>query len=288
MKKLLLWIMALLLAWPACVDAADRNREARETIDRRLALEQPGEPAELEVDNVLGAITVTAADQSDIRLQAVRIARAETAAGLEQAGREVRLDVSQAGNRVRIYVDGPFRQKHARSDPGYIVRYEFTLTVPRRTSLRLRGISDGDIRVGGVEGPFDVSHVNGAVRLEGVSGSGRARTVNGAVHAAFRQPPAASCDFQTVNGAIELSLPDGLNADFRLRSINGEAWSDFDVTRRPAAPPTGERNEGRTRFARDRFHNLRVGQGGPLLTLQTVNGDMTIARRGSPKTKTGE
>lgn len=291
MKKWLFLIMAALIAGPLAAGEKNWAHRSREPIERRLALDKPGEQVTLEVDNVIGSIIVTASAVNDIGLSAIRQARAATPADLQLAGREVKLDVTQKDNCVRLYVDGPFREKGDRgpaSDRHYYVRYDFILTVPRHTAVRLKNVTDGDIRVSGVEGSFRVDNVNGAVVMSGIAGNGQATTVNGALRAGFSRAPAQACEFHTVNGDIELAFPDGLNADIRLKTVNGEAWSDFDFTTLAANPPMTERRDGRTRIATDHFRNVRLGRGGPTVTMETVNGDMTIARHRNETKKSGE
>ena len=81
-----------------------------------------------------------------------------------------------------------------------------------------------------------------------------------------------------MNGEVVLSFPDGLSADFRIKSMNGDAYSDFPVTTLPAAASETRKEGGRTVFSSDRFFGVRVGKGGPEIKLETLNGDILIKK----------
>lgn len=262
-----------------------------ETIAKTLRFADPAEPGRLQVDNLFGPITVEAYGGRDVVLEVERIVYARDEARAKKAEAEVRLDLTEKGNTVEAYVDGPFRDDekgrresgiHTRRDPGYRVYYGFTLKVPVRTNLVLTTVLDGDVEVRGVEGTFDVRNVNGKVRIVDAAGSGNAQTVNGGVTVAFRRHPDGPCDFKTVNGDVEIDLPGEPSADFRFKTMHGEVYSDFDVTRLPkAAPVREERTEkdGKFVYRSEGFTGVRAGKGGPEIKLETLNGDILIAKR---------
>ncbi len=126
----------LLLACLTPLAAADV--EQNETIQKNYSL--PGAaPRKVVVDNVDGSIQLTGYAGSEVRLTAHKRLRADNAEAAEQANREIKLDISQDANTVRFYVDGPFRCKnggvHIDRDPGYRVKYDFELQVPRDTAI---------------------------------------------------------------------------------------------------------------------------------------------------------
>jgi hypothetical protein len=283
MKKILLALAALSMAASLPV-SPDRNFPVREKEEIRNTFKTSG-TAELIVDNVIGRIKVEGYEGTEISLVAVRTIEAESGEKVRQAKAEVRLDVIQNGDTLKIYVDGPFRRNdpgllfRRHQDPGYIVRYDFELRVPRRTGLDVRTVNDGDIEVENVEGNFDVANVNGRVRMTGVRGSGDVRTVNGEIAVSFRSQPAGECSFRTVNGEVVLGFPENPSADFRIKTMNGEIFTDFPVTGLPAADGKAKRNEaGRFVYKSDRFFVVRAGKGGPEIKLETLNGDILIKK----------
>src|SRR5436305_15147469 len=105
---------ALILLLPA-LGLAQRHREPRswrvedtEKIDRSFTF-TGSDPHKLLVDNVSGFVHVTGSPGGQVRVSVARHNGADSSAALADAKRDVKLDISQQGNSVRLYVDGPFR-----------------------------------------------------------------------------------------------------------------------------------------------------------------------------------
>ena len=262
-----------------------------EDIVKTLKFADPAKSGELIVDNIFGPISVEAYAGKDVLLQARKVVYARDEERAKKAEDEVKLDITEKGNTVEAYVDGPFREDekeggrggfHSHRDPGYKVHYGFTIKVPLKTNLVLHTVLDGDVEVRGVEGTFDVHNVNGKVRLIDAAGSGDAETVNGGVTVAFRSHPDGPCLFKTINGDVEVDFPVPPSADFRVKTMHGEIYTDFDVTSLPKAPPVREERGdkgGKYIYRSDGFNGVRAGKGGPEIKLETLNGDILIAKR---------
>jgi hypothetical protein len=237
----------------------------------------------VEVDNVFGSITVTAHNANTVEMVANQDFRADDDTELQQALREVRLDITETATGIRIYVDGPFRDRHDRDhrrrDQHWRPLYDFELKVPAQTALKLRTVTDGDVHVTGVSGAYEVSNVNGHVDLTDIGGAGSAVTVNGPIHATFRSLPTGDLRFKTVNGSLETTFPTGLNADAHVKTMNGDLYTDFEVTRLANKPVVMEAHGSRRSWRGDHGGSVRIGNGGPELSYETINGDVRIAKR---------
>lgn len=294
MKKILFGLPALAvlgLLFGSSLRARDDDDRAypiteKDEVRRTVRISDPASAVEVAVDNVWGGITVEGTRGTDIEMVARRTIMAESKDRLERARNEVKMDIPEKTNALSVYVDGPFRCNdhdghhgiRSRKDPGYIVKYDFELKVPFRAKLILSTVLDGNVSIRGVEGDFDVANVNGEVRLADASGSGKASTVNGGVRVSFRRPPVRAYAFETVNGEVVLNFPEGLSADFRIKSMNGNAYSDFPVSALPAAAAETRKEDGRYVFKSDRSFGVRVGKGGPEIKLETLNGDILIKK----------
>jgi len=265
----------------------------KEQINKILKFENPAKGRELEVDNIFGSIEVTGTDGQDVELAAERTVRAKTRENLQKAKEEVSLDISQKEGGILLYVDGPFRSDDDRErghrsryfgirrsnwrDPGYIVEYNFKLRIPQRTGVFLSTVNGGRIRVENIEGDFEVSNVNGEIEMTRIAGSGDATTVNGGVKVMFTRNPEKACFLKTVNGRLDVFLPGDAKADFRLKTFNGEGFSDFPVTYLPGEPAEQSRQDGKFVYRRGGFQGVQVGgKGGPEIRLETLNGDIYI------------
>jgi len=97
------------------------------------------------------------------------------------------------------------------------------------------------------------------------TGGGRASTVNGSIHGEMgRADWADTLRMATVNGSITLTLPASLNTDVKASTVNGDISSDFPMT------ISG-------RISRRKMEGT-IGGGGRLLSLDSVNGSITLKR----------
>lgn len=280
MKKMQIGLLVAALL-PLLLTGHDSFRlEKKSETARVFTFSSPNGAKTVKIDNVFGSITVRSARISEARLQAVRVARADSQADLDKAEREVTLRMAEKDNVIDVCVDVPFRRGHGcldGGDPDYIVAYQFVVQVPEDVTLQLRTVNDGDIRVENVRGEFTLRNVNGGIEMQGAAGSGSCRTVNGVIRASFRENPTAACVFRTVNGDIDLRFAPGLSADFKLKTFNGEAYSDFPVSYLPGRLEQVRRESGHAVYRGHGFRSVRVGEGGPEITLDTLNGDIVIA-----------
>jgi len=253
---------------------------ALESITKVFTFTSPEKARTVKIDNVFGSITVSGTRTAEARLDAKKRLRADSQEGLQKADREVTLKMAEKDNVLDIYVDGPFRCRDGStnwSDRDYIVAYDFELQVPEQTSLVLKTVNDGDILVRNVRGEVTVRNVNGRIELQDITGPVSGRTVNGRIRAAFRENPASACSFTTVNGDVEARFAPGLAAEFQLKTLNGGIFSDFPVSYLPPKPGTAKRENGRFVYHSRSFQGVRVGQGGPEISMETLNGDIMIA-----------
>lgn len=156
------------------------------------------------------------------------------------------------------------------------------IEVPAKTNLNLRTINGGAIVVEGVEGELEVTNTNGDVMLNNVSGSVIAHATNGRLVASFREvTPNRPMSFTTMNANVDLTLPANAKANLKMRTDNGEVYSDFDVQLKPNTPPVVEDNRsrgGRFRIETDKSINGTINGGGPEFEVRTLNGNIYIRK----------
>jgi hypothetical protein len=221
-------------------------------------------------------------DGNQVQMVVNKTLRAESKEKMETAKEEVKLDITEQPDLLKLYVNGPFRCNcnHGwHDDPGYEVSMDFQLQVPRSVDVNLKTVNGGHLNVKGVSGNFSVHNVNGGIDMQEIAGSGQARTVNGGVKVGFRENPKGNSDFKTVNGSVELTFVRGLAADFRMKTFNGSVYTDYEMTSLPSQPVSGEQRNGKFIFHSNRFTSARVGNGGPEVKAENLNGDIRILER---------
>jgi len=287
MKHLTLVLILLPLA--AFGQRSRDNRSWRvedtEKIERSFNL-TGSEPHRLLVDNVSGYVHVTGYSGSAVQVSVAKHLRAVNDTAMQEAKRDVKLDMNQQGNFVRLYVDGPFRTKDGvnyRGDDyyGYRVTFDYDIQVPADAELVVKTVSDGDIEIKKTTGNFTVNGVNGGIDMQEVAGAGTVHTVNGPVKVAFTKNPSAACDFRSVNGALDVYFQPGLNADLTFHTVNGGIYTDFDVTTRPVTTASTSNVDGKFLYRVDRRNMTgRTGNGGPEFKFDTVNGSIRLRSKG--------
>jgi len=279
--RIAIWL-ALGASLAGVAGADDLSVVENETIQRVF-------PAAKSVDleNFDGSITVTGSGTQEVKVEIHKTIRARSAEKAQEAKHEVHLEMVPHDDGLRIYVDGPFRCKCGDGSInwrgsrfyGYEVSFDFTVQAPRSTNLRLRTVNRGNIRVENIAGTFDVENINGGLELLEVSGSGHAYALNRPVKVLFSGNPAAASDFGSLNGDVDITFRPGLSADLWMKTFNGHAYTDFDVTALPGRAGVREQRDGKFVYKTNEFFGVRAGNGGPELKFDAFNGDIRIRNR---------
>jgi hypothetical protein len=261
------------------------NAQSRYTIEREQRVERrftmAGTNPRVEVSTVNGSIRLVGHAGDFVEVSVLRSIRAETEADADAAQTSAAPQFLESADGIEIHTDATLRPgcdaepAGSRQRTRYRVRSAVDIRVPRDTNLRLCAVSGGDIRVEGLLGDFDISHVNGSIVLVDARGSGRVVTVNGDVQGTFAAPPHDALLFKSVSGDLDATFPPTLSADLWLKTFNGGLYTDFDVTSLPAGP-VGEQRNGRIVYRANRLGGFRVGGGGPDLTFDAFNGDIRV------------
>ncbi len=160
---------------------------------------------------------------------------------------------------------------------------DLVIQVPSASNLELSSTNDGDIVVENVSGTIEVGNVNGSNTLKNVSGNVVAHTVNGEILVQLsRVTPDKPMSFSTMNGDVDVTFPADIKASVRMKTQQGDIYSDFDVTLKPASQKPAEEamksGKGKYRISFDRFLTGSINGGGPEITFNTFNGDIYIRK----------
>lgn len=278
------------ITWCLCgTAAAQAPLHDERTESRRLQFSGQGVRT-LDVRAISGSIRVTGDGGTDVRLEATIAIDADTDEAIRAARQGVVIEGREQGATVAIAVrdtgaptcgeQGPWTQSTAWWDRRqYDASVTLTIRVPRDVRVRLCTVNGGEVVADGTLGDFDVSNVNGRIVLRGMRGAGRATTVNGTIEASFDAPPRAESLFKTVNGSIAVTLPRDLAAELRYETRRGGVFTDFETVDLPVErEPSRRAGQPRFTYRQHGFTAVRVGAGGPVLTFQTLNGDVRIQR----------
>lgn len=108
---------------------------------------------------------------------------------------------------------------------------DYQLTVPRSTTVIVQNAWGGDITCGNLSGDIEVNSMNGKITLEDVAGGVVCSTMNGEIRANIRDlREGKPLSFTSMNGEIQIRLPETAKANVRLRTQHGAVLTDFEET----------------------------------------------------------
>jgi hypothetical protein len=244
-----------------------------------VPLHDPSRPARIEVKMMLGGVKVRGADVRDVTVEArggseLHERREAGTDGMKRLdlGGSGGLDVVEDNNVVTIKAMSWNRPS------------DLVIVVPRRSSLELKCMNNGDIEVDGVDGEIDANNLNGGVSLKNVSGSVVAHSLNGRVLVTMDRVDASKpMSFSTLNGEIDVTLPGTVKANVLLKTDNGEIYSDFDVKLDggpgPLRTEAGRQPDGTYHLRFDQALRGTINGGGPEFQFRSFNGQIYIRRR---------
>lgn len=232
--------------------------EETETMQRTIPLAAEGV---VELSNVNGSIEISGWEQNEVRLEVVK--RAKSREWLEK----IQVEIDAAPDRVAIHTELPRVKRWFFGGEKQEGSVEYRLKIPFGAQLKEIRSVNGAIHVRGVYGAVDLSTVNGAVGAEGLQGSARISTVNGRLSARFTSlAKAKDVEMKTVNGAVELVLPESADVALAARTVNGGIDSEIEGLGEVEAKPGSHRLEG------------QIGEGKVKIELRAVNGGIRIRR----------
>lgn len=221
----------------------------------------------IELKGINGSIDARAASGSEVEVTATKTARRSDPAAVEikvvpHAGGVTVCAVypSRAGSEPNDCTPGKGGRMNTSDND---VRVDFTVRVPAGVRLVARTVN-GSVGVAGLRSEVEAYTVNGGVELE-TTAPARAETVNGAIRARIGAGKGSEpLAFATVNGSIEVAMPEGIGAEVQADTVNGGIETDFPLT---VKGKIGHRRLSGT-----------IGSGGRELRLSTVNGSIRLRR----------
>lgn len=264
-------------------------------VDRAVVpLTTPGKPALIKAGVITGGITVKGYEGKEIvveaRVREEKLEQGDEEDEAELAGEEAgKSEPDKSAGMKLIPVVGTGLEVEEQdnvvtiSSESWKNAVDLVIQVPSASNLELSSTNDGDIVVENVSGTIEVNNVNGSITLRKVSGNVVAQTVNGEILVTMtRVTPDKPMSFSTMNGDIDVTFPADIKAVLRMKSQQGDIYSDFDVTLKPAPQKPAEEamkpGKGKYRISFDRFMTGAVNGGGPELTFNTFNGDIYIRK----------
>jgi len=211
----------------------------------------------IELDNINGAVHITAWDRNEVKVDAVK--RANTKERMDEA----QIKIHAGPDSISIHTEYPGHNHTFNSDgcdnPASV---EYTLTVPRTARLDEIKLINGSLDLTGVTGEVRANTINGRLEARDVGGRTELSTVNGRLEARFSQLGASRIELSSVNGSVELVLPSDAKAEIEANTVMGGISNDFGL-------------KVNKHFMAHDLHGELAG-GGTHIELHNVNGRIEI------------
>ena len=256
--------------------SAVAQQSVQPTTDRiTVPFSDPERPGTLKVNLLDGAVTIKGSNRRDVLFVANsqeardvlrRRQQAEPPAGMRRLTQPGGFGVEERDNEMSV--SSAFNRE-----------INLAVEVPTRTKLKV-SVVNGGITVDGVDSEIEINTVDGAIMLTNVGGSVVAHAVDGNITATVaRVAPQAPMAFTSLNGDIDVTLPAAVKANLRLRSDQGDVFTDFDVQVTASASANQTQRNGRgVRIDVNRSIYGTVNGGGPDFELRTFDGNIYVRK----------
>ena len=242
-----------------------------------VPLSSPGKPYTLKVHLVSGSIKVVSYDGKDIIVNVS--ARGDSDEEKPKTSENGMKRISAAGGGFEVTAKEADNTVTVNTgNPNKVIDLDFK--IPQDVKLMVGTVNDGEVLVENVRGELEVNNVNDKITLTNISGSVVANTVNGDVIVTLNSvDPKAPMAFSTLNGDIKVTLPADTKANLKLKSDNGEVYSDFDIDIDKTPANIEKTNEhGMYKIKKDGSVNGKINGGGPEMMMKNMQGDIYVKK----------
>ena len=261
-----------------------------------VPLSEPGKPFKLNVDLINGSIKVVGYEGKEVMID-VQSGGDKREGNRESRGSKVNVNVNVNGHSKgqdntagmkRLSTGNGLNMSAEEKNNHITVHSEswnktinLAIRVPQNgATLKLSTVNNGDIHVSNVNGEMEISNVNGEVEITNVSGSVVANTINGNLIVTFKTiDPKAAMAFSTLNGKVDVTFPANVKANVKLKSDQGQIYSDFDVEVDKTLPKVKRTNErGMYKLSIEDWVQGKINGGGPEMMMKNMNGNIYVRK----------
>jgi len=237
-----------------------------------IPLSRPGEPVSVEISILSAHIEVVGEDREDASFEV----------SVQEGTRKIITPSGTQSLKTGAYsVEIEESDNHIEVDTDWRAnKVKIVARVPRNANLELSTVNDGEIFVSNINGKLVLENVNGPITATNINGSVIAESVNENIEVSFSSITAdQAMSFSSVNGDLNIGLPDKTGAQLHIDSAEGEIISDFEVVVQPSKPVMS-REVGRhgVEVKVESVIIADINGGGTVMKLKTLNGDINITK----------
>lgn len=241
------------------------------------------------IDNVFGQVEVRQGSSDKVSYRVLKTISAKSQPLLDKGLQELKLKVLEHNDSVIFFTDAPFICQHwngcdegkhySWDDSQYDFKLDYLIEIPKSVNLNVQTVTGGSVEVHGIEGIIKANNVDGSITISGAVDVIEASTVNGNVDIHYKEVPKIDCRFHTINGAINIYCKENLNAIITTKTMHGELYSAFDYKAlKPKLVKKTDKSGNTTTYKLEETFGLEIGQNGPKLSFETLNGDIYLRK----------
>jgi len=153
-----------------------------------------------------------------------------------------------------------------------------TVSAPRSMLIKASTVNEGDIIISNVTKDVTAKNINGSISLDQVVGVHEAHTINGDVDVEFANQPTISGKYYSLNGNLNIYVPNTFDAELTFKSFNGDFYTNIDDIKLKASKIEKIDSDRKFHIKADKKSYMTVGDGGIVMELETFNGDAIIKK----------
>lgn len=265
-------IVAVLIICIVCLAASVIAQDNEFTV----ALTDPAKRGKIKVHLNSGSITIKGTARKDvlIRYKAEEDdeeGKSKTKGGLKRVGGGgMDLEASENGNSVTVKSDS------------WNNEINLDIEIPVGFDIEAHTYNNGDLMMSNIQGELALTNYNGEITALNISGSVIATTYNGEIKVTFdKVKDGAPMSYHTYNGDVDVSFPATVKTSLKMKTEQGDIYTDFDMKITSSGPKKTEDNKsGTSRIVIDDWKKGDINGGGAEITMKTNNGDVYIRKKG--------
>ena len=153
---------------------------------------------------------------------------------------------------------------------------DIDISMPSTKLLTAQTINDGDVRISHMSHVVKAKNINGSIHIDHVRKVALARTINGEVLVDFTTNPQMEGEFYSLNGDVEILLPDDPDLIVSFKSNYGDLYTSYSNTEALSSTPVRHKSKDGTKVRLEGRSRFKIGAGGRELRVETFNGNVYI------------
>lgn len=241
-----------------------------------VALTDPAKRGKIKVHLNSGSITIKGTARKDVLVRYKsqddeNEGKNKTKDGLKRVGGGgIDLEASENNNYV-IVKSGSWNNE-----------IDLEIEVPIGFDIQAHTYNNGDLMLSNIQGELALTNYNGEITALNISGSVIATTYNGEIKVTFdKVTEGVPMSYHTYNGDVDVSFPSAVKGSFKMKTEQGDIYTDFDMKVSSTGPKKTEAGKSGTfRIVIDEWKKGDINGGGAEITMKTNNGDVYIRKKG--------